>query len=189
MSLQGFNLLKKQVKPATLWEKIYAWVLGTARIVIIIVEVLVVGAFAARIAVDTISSRLEKEIEKRNSTLAVFAESETRYRQIQSRVKEYQNIWESSSNYSPAMYEVENYLGANFTDLRIEINGNQLLIRAEGDVSKISQLEENIKTSSRFKNVETFDLTADTDGGSRRASFGIRAIIIDYNTRTLQNGN
>jgi len=63
MSEQGFNLLKPQKTPPTLWEKIYAWVLGTARIIVIIVEIIVVFSFGARIAVDTIASRLDKEVE------------------------------------------------------------------------------------------------------------------------------
>lgn len=185
MSLQGFNLLKAQKTPPTMWEKIYAWVLGTARIIVIVVEVIVVLSFGARVAVDTISSRLDKEVTKQQNTLGAFSESEVRYRTIQSRTREYQNIWEHSSNYSTTLRELENYLAANFSDLTIEIAENELTIRAEGDVTKISALEDSMKSSENLKNVEVYDLTAEQTGG-RRSSFGVKAQIENYNTRSLR---
>ncbi|MBD3280531.1 hypothetical protein GF389_03335 [Candidatus Dojkabacteria bacterium] len=189
MTLQGFNLLKPQKTPPTLWEKIYSWVLGTARIIVIIVEVIVVVAFGARIAVDTISSRLDKEIEKQQNTLGAYSESEQRFRTIQARTREYENIWEVSSNYAEMLFEIENYLLANFTDLSIEVSENELRISGEGDVGKISTLEDSLKSSEYLRNVEVYDLSAEEEG-SRRSSFGIRAIIEDYNFRTLKgNGN
>ena len=185
MTLQGFNLLKPQRTPATMWEKIYSWVLGTARIIVIIVEVIVVLSFGARVGVDTISSRLDKEVTKQQNTLGAFSESETRYRNIQSRTREYKNIWEHSSNYSTMLKELENYLGANFTNLTIGLSEDELTIRGEGDVTKISALEESMKSSPNLKNVEIYDLSAEREG-SRRSSFGVKAIIKDYNIRSLR---
>ncbi|MBN1331560.1 hypothetical protein JW978_01585 [Candidatus Dojkabacteria bacterium] len=185
MSLQGFNLLKKQKIPPTLWEKIYTWVLGTARVLVIMVEIVVVISFGIRVAVDTISSRLDKEVEKQQNTLGAFSESETRYRTIQSRTSEYKNIYEKSSNYSAMLSELENYLGANFTGLSIYITEDELTIRGEGDVSRISSLEESLKASNYLRNVEVYDLNAQEEG-SRRADFGIRAIIENYNSRTIE---
>jgi len=85
--------------------------------------------------------------------------------------------------------EIENYLGANFSDLTIDVTEDELTIRGEGDVAKISSLEDSLKKSDFLKNVEIYDLNTQAEG-SRRANFGIRAIVENYNTRSINtNGN
>lgn len=183
MGLQGFNLLKKQPAPPTVWEKVYSWALGTARTIIIIVELIVVGAFVTRIIIDTQGSRLDKEIEDQEHVIAGFEESMIRYRTIQSRTENYKSIWDSSNQYYPIFEEVNGMLNSSFADLRIIIDEDTVTLRGQGDISRISDLETKMKNSATFTNVETFEITTEDDSNAR-GSFGLRAVIKDEFTRT-----
>ncbi len=184
MGLQGFNLLKQQPAPPTTWEKIYIWILGTARVIIIIVELIVIGAFVTRVVVDTQGRRIEKDIENRERTISGFEESIVRYRIIQTRTKNYKSIWENSSNKAPVMAELNSLLAADFADLRVSIEGDLLTIRGGGTIERISVLEKAVKESDSFMNVEAFEITTEEDDIISRGSFGLRAIIKAVNKRT-----
>lgn len=185
MSLKGFNLLKKQVAPPTAWEKIYTWVLGTARVIVIIAELVVVVAFVTRIVVDTQGSRLDKKLKNREATLGAFSESEAKYRSIQNRASNYQTLWENSSNYTPALKELDTLLSGGFSDLSISITDGVVTVRGVGDVSRIDDLEKSLKQSTYFSNVETFEIDT-TSQGDRRGNVGLRAVINNYNKRVLE---
>lgn len=183
MGLQGFNLLKQQPSPPTTWEKIYLWVLGTARVVIIIVEIIVIAAFVIRIVVDTQGSRIEKEIENREMAISGFEESEVRYRTIQTRTRNYQNLWENSSNISPIMEELNQLFSGDFADLRVSVERDLLTVRGEATIEKISALEKAVKESDSFRNVETFEVTSEDAQNSSRGNFGLRAVIKEVGSR------
>ncbi len=183
MTLKGFNLLRKQKEPPTVWEKIYAWTLGTARIIIIIVEIVVVGAFATRVVIDTKAKKLDKEMKLRQLTLANLSDTELKYRKIQDKNSIYKDLWRNSSNYYLVAKDLENYLSSNFSDLQVSIEKGELIIRGEGDIDKIAKLENDIKSSNKFINVETFKVDTTIVRGSRRVTFGIKANIKDYNIR------
>jgi len=184
MSLKGFNLLRKQSSPPTAWEKIYGWVLGTARVIVIVVELIVVASFVTRVVVDTQAKQLDKKLETRELSMAAFADAEADYRLTQKKTGNYKMLWQNSSDYATVLKELENYLNANFTNMNISIIDQELTIRAEGDVDKISIFEAQMKNSESFVNVETFELDRDSSGG-RRASFGLRAVIIDKNRESI----
>lgn len=185
MSLKGFNLLRKQAAPPTAWEKIYAWVLGTARVIVIIVEFVVIVSFVARIVVDTQAKQLEKGIESKQDLFEGFATSEQRYREIQLKSENYQSLWTRSSNYGDPLKEVTKLFSGNFNDLQITISADTLTIRVEGDVDRIAEIETQIKKSSVFKNVETFEIDT-TEGGDTRGNLGIRAVIVEPYQRDLK---
>ncbi len=185
MTLKGFNLLREQKEPPTLWEKIYAWTLGTARIIVIIVELIVVGAFVTRIIIDTKAKKIDKEVKLRQATLDGLSESEFRYREIQDKLSLYTDVWQNSSNYTDVVKILENNLIVNFSDLQVSIDKGKLVIRGEGDINRISDLETAIKSSEMFTNVETFEVDSTTVRGTRRITFGIRADIKNYNIRTM----
>lgn len=185
MGLRGFNLLKKQADPPTAWEKIYTWVLGTARIIIIIVEFIVVISFGTRIIVDTQAKQLDKKIEDKQRSLSAFSTQEADYRKTQMKMSNYKAIWQNSSNYSELLREIDNYLNSNFSNLSINITDQVVTIRAEGDVDKISDFENAMKSSDYFINVETFELNRDSSG-DRRANFGLRAVIVEISRLGLE---
>jgi len=186
VSIHGFNLLKQQKAPPTSWEKIYVWALGTARIIVIIVELIVVGAFVSRVVVDTQGKRLDKNLETRQATLSAFKETETGYRIIQAKATNYKVVWENASNYAAALQELDNLLSANYANLRISIDKDFVTIRGEGDINQIENFETKFKESKYFSNVETFEVDSSSGDSDRRGSFGIRGYINDYNKRKFE---
>ncbi len=187
MGLRGFNLLKTQPTPPTVWEKFYAWVLGTARTVIIVVQIVVIGAFVTRIIVDTQAKRLEKDIERKEMIISGFKESEKRYRIIQDRTTHFSEIWKDASNYYPVVEEIDSLLFSNFADLRIGIEGDIVTLRGQGNIQNISDLETKLKASSSFYNVEAFEIQAG-DGLSSGSvgNFGLRALIKSPSGRSME---
>ena len=100
MSNRGLNLLKLQVEPPTVWTKLYDWILSTSRVVVIVVELLVVVAFAIRLVVDIQSKFLDREIETKETVMSQWREEEARFRKIQDKAKAFENSWILSTAYT-----------------------------------------------------------------------------------------
>lgn len=184
MTNKGFNLLKKQKEPPTTWDRMYGWITGTARVVVIIVEILIIAAFVVRIVLDTQGNNIDKDIEKRNGAIGAMQEEEARFRNIHSRISSYNELWTSASSYAETLNELEGFLGNDFEDTSINIDGDSLTINGQGNVDKISNLEEAMKNSQKLKNVSVSNINTD-ETNSTRASFAIKAIILNPNTRSF----
>ena len=185
MGETGFNLLQPQEAPATFWDKAYAWVVGTARVIIIIVEVIVFAAFVARFVLDTQTKNLEEKIAVQEVKIDALAEKEKYFLEVQQKALVHKDLWTSGSNYSPILKEVDAYIPSSSTDIDLQLKDGILLIRGFSDFNTVSRMEASLKNSETFTQTEVLEIQ--DQGGSDESSgtFGLKAVLSSFNSREL----
>lgn len=185
MSKKGFNLLRPQIEPPTVWTKVYDWAVGSARIVVILVELVVVLAFAIRIVIDVQSNNLNEEIKTKESIVLVFQSSELRYLNIQQRTSAYRDNWESTPVFSGIFAEVSSYLPPGGKELTVLINPSSgVFVSGTAPVAEIGVMEENFKNSNTFSRA-TLD-SIEGEGAVIDAAFSLSADIAIQENREFQ---
>jgi hypothetical protein len=187
MIKKGFNLLKPQLEPPTVWTKIYDWVLGTARVIIIVVQIIVVIAFAIRMVVDVQSKNLDREIVAKESVLSSLQESELRFKKIQKQTAAFEKALNISMIYSAIFAELNVLMPNNATELNIQFVSTSILISGKASVSAIGNLETELKTSRNFTNTELVQVESRGISQDETADFTIRTQIRDPRFRNIQS--
>ena len=183
MGETGFNLLQPQEAPPTFWDKAYAWVVGTARVIIIIVEIIVFGAFVTRFVLDTQSKNLDEKIKIQEVRLDALADKEEYFRKVQEKGTQYEEIWKVSSNYTPILKEINSYLPSITSEISMQIRNETLLIRGFGDFNAVSSMELSLKNSNTFDRTEVFEIQNQGGAASSSGRFAVRAILSNFNSR------
>lgn len=145
-----FNLLKPIKPPPTVWDKIYDWIIGKARVVIIFVEILVVSAFVLKVIEDTNAKNKQKEIESLNAELSFYSiEMEPRFREIIKKSDIYLEMQKEASVYSKVLEEIFGFIGLDQPSVNVRIAANKLTIVGYDNLSNLKKLEEALKTKSK----------------------------------------
>ncbi|MBN1915708.1 hypothetical protein JW796_01775 [Candidatus Dojkabacteria bacterium] len=183
MSRKGFNLLQPQEAPATFWDKAYAWVVGTARVIIILVEVIVFAAFVTRFVLDSQTKNLDEKIRVQEARLEVIADKEKYFRGVIGKANAYQEIWETSSGYADIWEEINMYLPTISSEINVQFKNEILLIRGFSALGPVSTLEGSLKNSQTFQRTEVFEVQNEGGEGVDEGTFALRAIVKDHNSR------
>jgi hypothetical protein len=184
-----FNLLKPYKAPPTSWDKIYDWLLGRARIVMIVAEIVVALSFAGKVIVDVQAKNLDDQIEVKDFELSQFANTiEPKLRTLQQKALTYTKVWEGSSRYAEILKEINGYIPNAGADLNIRINGNQVTIRGDDSLGTLSLIESAIRNSSTFSSVSVSSLSSDSGEVIQETGvLVLNATIADIDTRTKIN--
>lgn len=161
---KGFNLLKTQIEPQTMWTKLYLWTTTTARAIMVIVELVIVISFGVRVVVDLQFKNLNKDIAAKESVMEVLAESERRLSVIQSKAAAYKAIWSESDYYSDIYKEVFTIIPEGVEELNIQISDNRLIVKGFADIDSIQDMETKFKNSKTFTKTELVNI--ETQGNS-----------------------
>lgn len=181
-----FNLLSPYQSPPTTWDKIYDWLLGRARIVMLIAEFAVVISFVLKVAVDTEAKNLNEEIETNNFELQQYAATiEPQIRLIQLRAQGYKNLWENSSAYSAILNEIYSYFPNLSANIVVRITGSEVTITGDGNLIDFSRVETQMKNSDTFSEVVVQNINS--EGGevvSGQGSYALVAKIKEIQNRS-----
>lgn len=150
----AFNLLKPQVEPPTVWSKLYDWITGTARIIVIFVELIVVAAFAIRVVIDVQAKNLDMQVSTAESTVGIFRQAEERYRFIQSKTKTFNDTYTQSPTFVKVIDEINANLPVGATEISVQISGNSVVISGSANDASLGAAENAYKSSNFFSNVE-----------------------------------
>lgn len=149
-----FNLLKPVQPPPTFWDKTYDWVLGKARVVILVTELLIVFAFVAKVIVDTQARAKDEEIATLKSELGFYAtQREPLFRDIQRRDSAYQRLWKNGAHYKEVLDEIYSYIQNPGIQLTVTAEKNRVSILGYDDLSAVQNLETQLKASPSFSSV------------------------------------
>ena len=186
MEKKGFNLLRAQLTPEDRWDRVYAWVNGTARVIVVFVELVVIGCFAARIVVDKQARDLEKELESNHTRLQNLAQAESEIRTLQDKTNTYSALWQVSNYYSPFIDEIYGYDPSLFSSLTLSIS-NKGVLSISGTSTKtiIGDLETKMKNSESFSEVQVTSVRTSSESEQSYGSFEIQAVIRDYTRASI----
>lgn len=162
---RGFNLLKPYLSPPTAWDKIYEWILGKARVIILLVEVVVVAAFIGKVVVDIQAKNLTELVTAKNGELSRFAVTvEPQIRKVQQKSESYLKLWNASSGYSAVLTEIHSYIPNTAAEIVIRITGDKVTIRGGDSLSSIAEIEGKMKNSNTFTDVSVPTLSSEESG-------------------------
>lgn len=157
MEKKAVNLLQQRGAPQTFWERLYDWVTNTCRMIVIITELLVLGAFGWRFWLDRKLNDLKEDIESKGEILKSLSAQEEEIRTLQAKMDVYKELWAQSSNYSSIIQEVNTYIPSETDELIVSIGetreGKVLSISGEINRDSIGNLENSLKDSLSFSDV------------------------------------
>lgn len=166
---QGFNFLKSQVEPPSVWTRVYDWVVGTARIILIVFEVAVVIALCIRIVVDVQSKNLDDQISNVEKILDIRKFEESKYRLIQNKINAFTTAWTTSNTYSDAYDAINNFIPLSATEYRVVISDQTITIGGKATNEDIGAMEKSLKESLLLKDTKL--TTLETGLGLSKFSF------------------
>ncbi len=169
---KGFNLLKTQVEPQTIWTKIYKWTTTTARAIMVLVELIIVVAFGFRVVVDLQFKNFNKDIAVKEEIMSVLQESETRLRSTQDRIALYEQLWRNTPYISNVYLEVSKIIPLAVEELNIQIVNGEITIRGFASTETIATIESGFKNSSLFTQTELSNIESQ---GNSTDSFVIKS--------------
>ncbi|KXK26905.1 MAG: hypothetical protein TR69_WS6001000928 [candidate division WS6 bacterium OLB20] len=171
-----------------MWTRVYDWVVGSARVVVIIVELVVVVAFAIRIVVDVQSNNLNEQIETKEAIVKTFQQAELRYLSTQSKTDAYRDLWETSTEFSSVFAEIVGYLPTTSSELIVQISKRSgLFISGSAEVAEIADMESGFKNSTSFTRQELDSIEG--EGSIIAATFAFSAQFSALTTKVLPSAN
>jgi len=147
---QGFNLLKPQQEAPSVWTTIYTWIVGTARVVLIITETAVIAALVLRIVIDVNGKNLDEKVTSYEAIINIRENEENKYVEIQSKTKEYQTVYDKNVSYTSILNTLNKNIPTNFSNITISISGNKIIMTGEAPNEAIQRMEKYLKNSTDF---------------------------------------
>jgi Tfp pilus assembly protein PilN len=179
MSAHGFNLLQGDLTPPDIWDNIYAWVNKIGRLIVILVQVVVIGSFVARVVIDTQTKELLEEEKKNTVTLSALAPQERKYRDMQNRFLSYKEVWHASSTYNKVIVELITGLPKDTKELSVNISGDVVTVKGISAADAISKYEKALKASSSFSDVQLTELSSTLSSSASKSEFSLQIKIKD----------
>lgn len=158
-STRSINLLPGTNIEGTQTGKIIKWLLSTFRLIVILVQVVVIGAFAVRIFVDTQLHSLNKEIEEKYAVLNSFAEVEKDFLSKQLRLQTFKSLQVPENSYMTVLQTVSENVPLDVQLLSLNKTGSQLTIRARTlNDNSIFAFNTRLNQSELISNVQVTEI-------------------------------
>lgn len=156
---QGFNLLKPQVEAPSIWTTFYKWVVGTARIILIVTETAVMVALVIRIVIDVQGKDLDEKISNYESIIKVRSEEEKKYVTLQTKTTDYRDSFDKNLKYASQLNDFIKNIPNSFSDIDLSIINNKISFRGKAPNTDIKTMENYLKSSILYINSQltTFD--------------------------------
>jgi hypothetical protein len=84
---QNLNLLPKENLGETTAGRVLQWILTSFRVIVISTELVVIGAFLSRFALDTRGNDLSDEIEAKKAIIVAYQEVEHNFKKTQEKIE------------------------------------------------------------------------------------------------------
>lgn len=187
MKQRSFNLLTPLQPPKTVWDKVYDWLLGRARIIILITEILVAIAFFAKVIQDTVAKNLDNQIATLTSELSFYSDTlEPKFRLIENKDTAYSTIWNNSTKYSDAVREVYSYISNSASEINVRVDGKEITIFGTEDLGSLQLLEAALKSSPTFSSVVIRSLSLEQQEIlEQKGNYVLSATIADFTREDL----
>lgn len=152
--IKAINLLPQEEFDVSILGRILKWAMGTFRIIVIVTEMIVMGAFLSRFWLDAQNSDLSSAIKIKSAQIIAQAATEKEFRNVQSKVNIFKQIKQTPRT-SPMVDTIILKLPANVTLTGISVLENVIEVKGVS-ISElgIAQFVANLKASTIFKGVD-----------------------------------
>ncbi|MBI3984372.1 MAG: hypothetical protein HY344_00305 [Candidatus Levybacteria bacterium] len=150
----SINLVKDQ--KSDLFERIINWALSVGRVLIIITELIALGAFLWRFGLDQQLVDLHTKIKQKQAIVVAFKKQEDEYRNLQDRLSIAQNFSQIGAKKIQIYKDILNLAepGINFT--KVSLSSDSIAIEINADsVAALSSFTNKLKT---YENIESVSI-------------------------------
>ena len=160
------NLLpQKEFERSTL-GRILKWAVSSFRIIVIVIEMIVMGAFLSRFWLDAENSDLNNEISQKKAVISSFAEVENKFRIFQKQIEIFTKI-SSFAQQSEYINIITSLAPKEIVLNSISDNENSVqIIGMSGNEQNISQFIKNLSSNDKFKDVSLSRVDSSEDNPS-----------------------
>lgn len=160
------NLLPQEEFEASVMGRVLRWAMGTFRIIVIVTEMVVMGAFLSRFWLDAQNSDLSEQISSESAQISAQADFEKEFRGIQKKLGIFKDINQTSLS-SDKLNMLASKIPGDVVLTSITINSATADVKGtSGSETGIAQLISNLKAESSFKQVDLGSLgSSETDSG------------------------
>ena len=128
--LHSINLLPGQKLDDSTGGKVIKWLLSTFRVIVVLVQIVVIAAFAVRVFIDARLSALNKEIEEKYALVQSYQDIEETFKVKKLKLESYQSLQSEDNSYIALLDAVAREIPNNVQLISIEKNGSLLSIKA-----------------------------------------------------------
>ncbi len=161
---KSINLLPQEEFNISTTGRILSWATGTFRIIVIITEIVVMGAFLSRFWLDAQNSDLKNSVKIKSAQIAAQSDLEKRFRSVQSKLNIYNQI-ASSQNASNKVNEIASMLPSNIVLSGITVaEGSAQIKGVSGSDIDIYQFIANLQADKSLKNVDLGQISSSENG-------------------------
>jgi hypothetical protein len=189
---KNINLLQERGAPPTFWERFYIWATNTCRVIVVLTELIVLGAFGWRFWLDRRLNDLKDDIEAKGEILKSLSDQELEIRDLQSKMNTFNQLWDQASNMTAIVGEVNEYIPEDTEELNVTIQDTleitSISISGKSQRSDVSKIEGYLKDSESFSDVVLSEMEKDKGEGDIY-TFTMTAKIVSNNLRESISSN
>lgn len=134
--------------------RILSWLLSTFRIIVILTELVVMGAFLSRFWLDAKSNDLNEIIYQKQAVIAATKDFEEEFRSIQKKLKAFADITVKKTSATNYLEVITSYLPPDITLTSLQLTQESIQLRGiSASEVAISQLISNLEENPEFTNI------------------------------------
>jgi len=151
---KAINLLPQEEFNISTTGRVLKWATGTFRIIVIITEIVVMGAFLSRFWLDAQNSELINSIKVKGAQVDAQSDLENQFRNVQSKLNIFGQINQTHSS-SQKITNITSKLPVGIILLGISVSDNSAQVKGitTSDI-EISRFVTNLQTDKTIKKVE-----------------------------------
>ena len=151
---KSINLLPQEEFEASTVGRVLKWAMGTFRIIVIVTEMVVMGAFLSRFWLDAQNSDLGDEINIKSVQVKAQSAQETQFRQMQTKLSIAKELFQETKP-SDRVNLISAKMPQDIVLSSISLGDGSLQVKGiSGSEIGIAQFISNLKSDQSFKKVE-----------------------------------
>lgn len=164
----NINLLPQEEFASSTLGRVLAWTLSTFRVIVIITEVVVMGAFLSRFWLDARVSDLNDEITQNRAVIEATAEFEEDFKSAQQRLGIFTALASEEAGAADTLETITSYIPQNVTLTSYSFLLNKASVKGlSASERSIAQFIANLESEEAFEEVTITQLGASEDQASQ----------------------
>lgn len=163
---KGINLLPQNEFEASILGRVLRWALSTFRYIVIVTEMVVMGAFLSRFWLDAQNSDLNESIKQKVGIISGYQDIEKEFNLAQKRLKIFSEISKQPPK-SEAVKTISSLLPSDvsLTSMSLGIDSSQINAVSASEQG-IAQFITNLEAQKQFRKVELSQLASGKENQS-----------------------
>ncbi len=160
------NLLPQEEFDTSIVGRILKWAMGTFRIIVIITEMVVMGAFLSRFWLDAQNADLNDSLKVKTAQISVQSDFEKQFRGLQKKLAIFKQL-KQGVKASSRIETVSTKIPGDVSLSGISILDNSMQVKGSaGSEISIAQFIANLKAEPTFKNVSLGQINSSESNSS-----------------------